>query len=155
MALISVGFQDTLNTGNTWKLKTVNGSLLTLKEKCLTSECILPLSLGAIEMHLYWLIACSVETYSYSYATSFVILWLNANLSLQAKVDYGLPSSVTPTRKGKEQNSHSQSFSGVTVTHAVWHDVKCCKSIHKPQLFPGNFSLLSSAAVSFSLSLSV
>lgn len=46
-------------------------------------------------------------------------------------------------------------LSGVTVTYAVWHRVKCSKSIHKPHLLPGNFSFLSSAAVSFSLSLSV
>lgn len=74
MALISVGFQDTLNTGNTWKLKTVTGSLLALKEICLTAECILPLSLGAIETPLYRITAYSVETYSYFYATNFVIL---------------------------------------------------------------------------------
>lgn len=40
----------------------------------------------------------------------FCHLWWNANLSLQAKVDYGLLSRVTPTRKAKWQNSHSQSF---------------------------------------------
>lgn len=40
----------------------------------------------------------------------FCPLWLNANLFLQAKVDYGLLSRVTPTRKDKWQNSHSQSF---------------------------------------------
>lgn len=74
MALIPVGFQDTLRTGNTWKLKTVIGSLLALKEKCLTAEYILSLGLGAIKMPLCRIIASLAEAHSYSYATSFVIL---------------------------------------------------------------------------------
>lgn len=118
-----MGFQDTLNTGNTWKLKTVIVSLLALKEKCLAAEHILPLS--SIEMHLYWVIASSVETHSYFYTPSFVILWLNANLSLQAKVDYGLFSGDTH-QEGQMTEQPLKELSGVTVTHTVWHGVKCC-----------------------------
>lgn len=57
-----------------WKhLKTQESHWLSLalKEKYLAAELILPLS--GIEMNLYWVIASSVETHSYSHATSFAI----------------------------------------------------------------------------------
>lgn len=148
---MSVGLQDTLHTGNTWKSQ--DRHWLPHGFEGNKSDC---WALAAFKLRCRRnspVPSCSIRSWSLlpfsCHRARHLVTELKHVLASQGGVWVALQRD---THRGVQRPQQSLiRLAGVTTTRATRHGVNCCESFHKPQLFPGSFSFLSSLALFLSL----